>query len=538
MAGYVSPFGNNTAPTTGSTPKKRSTNYISPFEGSVYTEDYWKKRQEEDQVKQQKKQAQERVAKADENLKKAEQAKKDVWSPASIIGELGKATGTVAKSIVDFGKSVTVDPAVTLFKQAETSGKAQANNNGKVLLNDKFQKNQEAEIDRAFKAGEINKKRADELRTQIQTAASKSAESVKKAEKSSGVKFNQSEGALGLIDTASNLSGLGPLAKSVFVKATEAAAKRLGRDLTKEEVENLARQTKSAVPEKTPEPSTTAPLTPKTPEIKPTVTPEVMPTEAPSVSPIIEAPKPTQNVALENTLITAAKTQAEKRLGRELTPPEMDNLTQQTKKLVTDKMPVPEPTPITSKELSVPKVETPQLKPEGDTISGNAARIEQKALEKKLTEKMGDLPQYKSINMKEQAKEAVDLINTDKQKAIDIIEGRANAPGNLKAQSVHQALEDLAVREGDGELLTKLAKSHINTELSENAQNLRIAAERDPHSAVEQIRQIRDARLKAAEKRAKRSVSNEAKDIRKKVEAGTPKATKQDWNSFIKELTC
>lgn len=541
MGNYVSPFGNNTAPSSGAA-KPRSTNYISPFQGSQYTEDYWKKQQQEDQVKQQKKQSIDRVAKADESLKKAQQAEKDVWSPASIVGELGKATGTVAKSIAGFGKSVFVDPAVTLYKQAETSGKAQANNNGKVLVNDKFHKNQEAEIDRAFKAGDINKQKADELRKQIQTATAKSSESVKKAEKSTGVKFDQNAGAMALIDTASNLSGLGPLAKSVFLKATEAAGKRLGRDLTKDEIENLAKQTKTTVPEKVapteaPElvrPSAKAEVlpSPTSLEVKPTA-------DLPVAGSATEIPKPTANAALENTLLTAAKTQAETRLGRELNPQELDNLTQQTQKIVAEKMPVAEPTPVAAQELQTPKPETPTLKPtEGDTVSGNAARIEQRSLEKKLTEKMGDLPQYKSIDMKEQAKEAVDLISTNKQQAIDIIEGKVNAPGNLKAQSVHQALEDLAVREGDGELLTKLAKSHVNTELSESAQNLRIAAERDPHSAVEQIRQIRDARIKAAEKRAKTSVPKEAADVKKKVEAGTPKATKQDWNSFIKELTC
>lgn len=173
----------------------------------------------------------------------------------------------------------------------------------------------------------------------------------------------------------------------------------------------------------------------------------------------------------------------------------------------------------------------------GDTISGNSLRIQQKAVEKKLTDNFGDLPQYKSINIKEQAQEAVNLVKNDKQKAIDIIEGKANPEGNLRAQSVHQALEDVATREGDAELLRKLANSHINTELSEGAQRLRIAAERDPHSPVELMRQVKDARIKAA-KKSSDSISKVKSSIKNSVKSVTPKQTKETWDSFISGLEC
>jgi len=174
----------------------------------------------------------------------------------------------------------------------------------------------------------------------------------------------------------------------------------------------------------------------------------------------------------------------------------------------------------------------------GDTVSGNALRLEQNALEKKLTDNLGDLAEYKSINMKEQADKAIKLINNDRQKAIDIIDGKANPPGNLKAQSVHQALEEIAIQDGDVSLLQKLAKSHVNRELSESAQNLRIAAERDPQSAVENIRQLQDVRKEMAEKRSGSTVKKEATKIKAEIDKVTPKATKQDWASFVKELQC
>jgi len=201
------------------------------------------------------------------------------------------------------------------------------------------------------------------------------------------------------------------------------------------------------------------------------------------------------------------------------------------------------PTPTTPKtevpKGSVKPIGKPKAEKQvGDTVSGNSARIEQIAIEKRLTDSFGNLPQFKGINMKEQAKLSSELILTDRQGAIDIIDGRKNPPGNLKAQSVHQALEEVATREGDVNLLLKLARSNINTELSESAQNLRIAAERNPHGAVENIRKISDARLKNAEKRSKTTIKKESASIKKQVEARTPKQKKEDWASFAESLVC
>jgi hypothetical protein len=279
---------------------------------------------------------------------------------------------------------------------------------------------------------------------------------------------------------------------------------------------------------------------------------------------------------LENTLFTAAKNKAEKRLGRDLNQQEVSNLFNSTKKVVAEKMPSPatetpvpslpetvspaEPTPappVAEPTPPVPTAETHQaVEPpissqppkaeavpanpptEGDTVSGNSTRIQQVALEKKLTNTMGDLPQYKSLNMKDQAKQALDLVTNDRQKAIDIVDGKANPPDGIHPQAVHQALEVMATKEGNGELLTKLAKSHINTELSEGAQKLRLAAERDPNSPVEQIRQLRESRVKMAEKRSGTTVAKETAKASTAVKASTRIASKQDLANFIKELTC
>jgi hypothetical protein len=501
--------------------------------------------QEEEERKQRERQE---AAKRQSEQKKQDDEKKQQVAK-NIVGGLTQ----LAKPISQGGANPLADLAQgteQAFRTFSKQGYIGAANNAGV--SPEAVENQAKFLDSQVKEGKISKEDAEARKAKNQTLAEVNKQSVQAAEQKTGVKQNQSEGALAAIESATSF-GLGGVGKEVFRKASEAAAKRLGRDLTEDEAKNLAERTRTIVPEKNAEvpQATVKPevTTPQTDPLDEILNPIAKPVE--TTAPTPEVPAGLDAPALENTLLTAAKTQAEQRLGRELNAQELDNLTAKTQRVVAERMPqietpplagiTPEPNTLTQVDPTVPNPELKPIgvpKPQGDTISGNAARIEQVALEKKLTDKMGDLPQYKSINMKEQAKEATDLISTNKQQAIDIIDGKANPPGNLKAQSVHQALEDIAVREGDADLLTKLAKSNVNTELSESAQNLRIAAERDPHSAVEQIRQIRDARRATAEKRSKTTVANEAKNVRQKVEAATPKATKQDWNSFVKELTC
>lgn len=606
MGQYVSPFGNGASSGSSGGGKPRNTDYISPFEGSVYTEDYWKKKRQEDQTKQQesdrKRQIQENIEKGDAESKRLQE---EVWKPSNIlkdiVGAAGNFTAAVNEKVLGGATKAAVKAYNTIttgFNQEEANKRTddflkktgQVNDRGEAALASGKGINRESRsfkigeatgdvvkgltvdvpveaykagrnvvnqarissemgldrpnldqanadklkkfIDEDEKAGLLTKAQADEKRNKLKTEVEKTSEAIKRGEEKTGTKYDQTSGTVSLLETAANVAGLGGVGRKVLEKTAEAATKRLGRELTEEEAKNLAEQTKKVLPEDAPQPVTAT-------EAKP-ITASVANSELPT-SP--EA-QPVGSLPIEDTLLTAAKTKAEERLGRELNSQEVEGLTQQTKQLVAEKFPAPVDTPsATEAPLTTPelvKAETPPTikPPEGDTVSGNAARIESVALEKKLTEKMGDLPQYRAINMKEQAEEAVNLISTDKQKAIDIIEGKANAPGNLKAQSVHQALEDLAVREGDGELLTKLAKSNVNTELSESAQNLRIAAERDPHSPVEQIRQVRDARRKAAERRSKTTISKEVQDIKKKAQAATPKVKKETWASFVKGLEC
>lgn len=539
--------------------------------------------QQDDKVKKQKQKEAQDAAQKKQDQQKTEKIT-HLFDFAKPIGQGGINPFANAG---DFVKNEIVKPtaeaARTAYDQTRVSAIAKSKG-AQDAVGDDWLKSQNTEIDRAFKAGEIDKKKADQFRKDAEIKVGKTKTAIQSAENETHTKLDQNKGALAVLETVANTTGLDGIAKTVFTKAAEAATKRLSRDLTEDEFKNLAIKTKSAVPER---PPTASDLRPVEERLSPPKVETVKPApNKPTVFKIEKTPEgeavyrgvskgttdfaksekgafkehgfsvtSDKNIAkkydagggvIEGRLNPSAKVKVQPG-GENGLPGYMLNEEDITKardegydamKFINKD---DEPEMLIFNEDAVKSIGEKSSATGGDTVSGNSARIEAVALEKKLTDKMGDLPQYKSINMKEQAVEATNLINRDKQLAIDVIEGKANPPGNLKAQSVHQALEDLAVKEGDGELLTKLAKSHVNTELSESAQNLRIAAERDPHSAVEQIRQINERLKTRADKRLRKAKTSTDKEVSKAIDTvkkSTRITSKKDLNDFIKGLEC
>lgn len=189
-----------------------------------------------------------------------------------------------------------------------------------------------------------------------------------------------------------------------------------------------------------------------------------------------------------------------------------------------------------AKRETPPTVTAP--KPDGTaTVSGSSTKIEAEAIKKGLTQRMEDLPEFASVNKAEQARKVTDLINNDRQKAIDIIDGKANPPDGIHPVAVHNGLVQLARKEGDGELMTKLAQSNINRELSKSGQSLSLAAERDPHDPVEAIRQVSAARQQALERRGG-SVAKNVSKITKEIDSKIKVPSKGEWQIFLESIKC
>jgi len=169
---------------------------------------------------------------------------------------------------------------------------------------------------------------------------------------------------------------------------------------------------------------------------------------------------------------------------------------------------------------------------------GLSAGVEQKAIEHKLTKSLGDLPEYKQVNMKDQAKFSSELLALDPNKAIKIALGRVEPPSHILPESVFTAVENRALEQGDIGLIKQLAHSSRATQATVMGQRIRALAERNPDSAVGAIRQVASKRARAAEKKLGKSVDEAIKETAGKIKAGIKKPTRQDWESFIKELRC
>lgn len=171
-----------------------------------------------------------------------------------------------------------------------------------------------------------------------------------------------------------------------------------------------------------------------------------------------------------------------------------------------------------------------------------ASGVEANAVEKKLTDTFGDLPEYNKVNMKEQADFATKLLAEDPEKARRIAMGEEVSPNHILPESVFTAVENAALKAGDVETLRDLAtKSSLSTEATAMGQRIRALAERDPESPVAKIGEVQKERQKNVEKKLKGKTIKQAKkaeveNIKEHIKKTAPK--KQEWADFIKEIQC
>jgi hypothetical protein len=200
----------------------------------------------------------------------------------------------------------------------------------------------------------------------------------------------------------------------------------------------------------------------------------------------------------------------------------------------------PNPGIPTSKELTYQPVEQIPLQTPEIKTSKLAQGVEQKAIEKKLTDGFGGLPEYAKVNVADQAKAASDLLSANREKAINIAMGHELPPEGILPESVFVAVENHAIQTGDVELLRNLATaSSLPTEATGMGQRIRMLAERDPNSAVTAMQKVMKIKEEAATKKygdltkVKQKIKNQ---IKTEITKAAPKA--KDWASFIDEIKC
>ncbi len=162
-----------------------------------------------------------------------------------------------------------------------------------------------------------------------------------------------------------------------------------------------------------------------------------------------------------------------------------------------------------------PEVGTPETIPEGKE-SKLAIRAESAAIEAKLTEDFGDLVDYKTMSMKEQAEAAQQVMDFDYGSAKRMAMGEELPPKGIREATMYEAVKIRALREGDVETLRKLAtESTVPRKLSEYGQAIKAADSRqmlDPVADMQDIAKVRTETAKKAGKRAE-DIGKQAAEI-------------------------
>ncbi len=172
-----------------------------------------------------------------------------------------------------------------------------------------------------------------------------------------------------------------------------------------------------------------------------------------------------------------------------------------------------------------------------------AQGVEDSAIEGKLTESFGDLPEYHELSMADQAAKASELIRADYDNAKAIALGRVQPPRDVLPESVFVALEKHALAAGDVETLRQLAtESKLTTAATTMGQRIRTLGERDPASPVGALQEIARSREAAAARASKgeealtQAKADTVRDIKTAISEAA--STRSDWASYIDGITC
>jgi len=167
---------------------------------------------------------------------------------------------------------------------------------------------------------------------------------------------------------------------------------------------------------------------------------------------------------------------------------------------------------------------------------GLSAGIEQKALANKLTDTLGDLPEYRSLSMADQAAKATKLLADDPALARQVALGEAPPPNDLLPESVLVAVENKAINDGDVATLRELANGKLTEQATDMGRRIRTLAERNPESPVSAIQKVVEART-AKIANADEAISGAIETLKSHIAEST-KVDAGAFQKFIDSLRC
>lgn len=179
---------------------------------------------------------------------------------------------------------------------------------------------------------------------------------------------------------------------------------------------------------------------------------------------------------------------------------------------------------------------------DGERITSKIAKsIEQKAIDAKLTDKFDTLAGEEKVNVAEQSEMATKLVNSNIDNARAMIRGEKPLPERLRGISLITAMEEHLRDNPDGDIAYELANSPLVAGTTRAAQELRLAAEREPDSFTQKMNEIKQSKIDAVGGQEK--YANAKKDILNKLKSSTEEMNLSDkelgsFDEFFKGIEC
>ncbi len=208
---------------------------------------------------------------------------------------------------------------------------------------------------------------------------------------------------------------------------------------------------------------------------------------------------------------------------------------------------IKEVVPVSSKEIKsnvspeikpLSKVTPESTVPETKT-RGLSLGVESKAIAEGLTNSIGDLPEYQTVNMADQAQRAVDLLTKDPELARKVALGQEASPQGIIPEAMFKAVEDQAIKSKDIATINELARSGLTGEATVMGQRIRTLAERDPLSPVSAIKDVLETRKESLKRKVKdigKATKETVDTIKTEIKKATPKV--KTWTEFIDTIKC
>lgn len=190
--------------------------------------------------------------------------------------------------------------------------------------------------------------------------------------------------------------------------------------------------------------------------------------------------------------------------------------------------------PIISTPIKEETVETPEIK-----TSKLSQGVEANAVKHGLAQGFEGKPEYAKVNVSKQTKAAVGLVKSDPERAVRIAMGHEKPPEGLLPESAFIAVENAATKNGDADLLRRLAtESNLTSEATGMGQRIRMLGEREGTSPVKAIQEVQKAKTDAFKARTGKDATKAVSDEIKAIRAAKPKVTKMNWTQFVESIKC